>query len=131
MTKENKDLLMKLLQQHKALGISDQIDFDKFYLYSIITHSTAIECSTVTEVEAQLLFDEGITSSKRTMLEQQMNLDLKVAYDYGREWIKQHEPITIDRLILLASKVMARTGSEYHSIGGDFSAQRVSCANSM
>ena len=117
MTKENKDLLMKLLQQHKALGISDQIDFDKSYLYSIITHSTAIEGSTVTEVEAQLLFDEGITSSKRTMLEQQMNLDLKVAYDYGREWIRRHEPITTDWLILLASKVMARTGSEYHSIG--------------
>ena len=124
MTKENKDLLMKLLQQYKALGISDQIDFDKFYLYSIITHSTAIEGSTVTEVEAQLLFDEGITSSKRTMLEQQMNLDLKVAYDYGREWIKQHEPITVDWLVLLASKVMARTGSEYHSIGGDFSAAK-------
>ena len=124
MTKENKELLMKLLQQHKALGISDQIDFDKFYLYSIITHSTAIEGSTVTEVEAQLLFDEGITSSKRTMLEQQMNLDLKVAYDYGREWIKQHEPITVDWLVLLASKVMARTGSEYHSIGGDFSAAK-------
>ena len=115
---------MKLLQQYKALGISDQIDFDKFYLYSIITHSTAIEGSTVTEVEAQLLFDEGITSSKRTMLEQQMNLDLKVAYDYGREWIKQHDPITVDWLVLLASKVMARTGSEYHSIGGDFSAAK-------
>ena len=126
MTEENKDRLLRLLQQHKELGISEQIDFDKFYLYSIITHSTAIEGSTVTEVEAQLLFDEGITSSKRTMLEQQMNLDLKVAYDYGREWIKQHEPITIDWLILLASKVMARTGSEYHSIGGggDFSAAK-------
>jgi Fic family protein len=124
MTIENKDLLMKLLQQYKALGIIDQIDFDRFYLYSIITHSTAIEGSTVTEVEAQLLFDEGITSSKRTMLEQQMNLDLKVAYDYGREWIKQHDPITVDWLVLLASKVMARTGSEYHSIGGDFSAAK-------
>lgn len=124
MTKENKDRLLRLLQQHKGLGISNQIDFDKFYLYSIITHSTAIEGSTVTEVEAQLLFDEGITSSKRTMLEQQMNLDLKIAYDYGREWIRQHEPITTDWLILLASKVMARTGSEYHSIGGDFSAAK-------
>ena len=124
MRREDKDLLMRLLQQHKLLGISDQIDFDKFYLYSIITHSTAIEGSTVTEVEAQLLFDEGITSSKRTMLEQQMNLDLKVAYDYGREWIQQHEPITVDWLILLASKVMARTGNDYHSIGGDFSAAK-------
>ena len=124
MRREDKDLLMRLLQQHKLLGISDQIDFDKFYLYSIITHSTAIEGSTVTEVEAQLLFDEGITSSKRTMLEQQMNLDLKVAYDYGREWIRQHEPITTEWLILLASKVMARTGNDYHSIGGDFSAAK-------
>ena len=124
MRREDKDLLMRLLQQHKLLGISDQIDFDKFYLYSIITHSTAIEGSTVTEVEAQLLFDEGITSSKRTMLEQQMNLDLKAAYDYGREWIRQHEPITVDWLILLASKVMARTGNDYHSIGGDFSAAK-------
>ena len=124
MTQENKDILPRLLQQHKELGISEQIDFDKFYLYSIITHSTAIEGSTVTEVEAQLLFDEGITSSKRTMMEQMMNLDLKVAYDYGREWIKQHEPITVDWLVLLASKVMARTGSEYHVIGGKFSAAR-------
>ena len=124
MTQKNKDILLQLLERYKALGISEQIDFDKFYLYSIIVHSTAIEGSTVTEVEAQLLFDEGITSSKRTMMEQQMNLDLKVAYEYGREWIMRHEPITVDWLILLASKVMARTGSEYHSMGGDFSAAK-------
>lgn len=100
MKQENKELLLRLLRQHKELGISEQIDFEKFYLYSIITHSTAIEGSTVTEVEAQLLFDEGITSSKRTMVEQMMNLDLKVAYDYGRDWIKRHEPITVDWLIV-------------------------------
>ena len=124
MKQENKEILLRLLQQHKELGISEQIDYQKFYLYSIITHSTAIEGSTVTEVEAQLLFDEGITSSKRTMIEQQMNLDLKAAYDYGIQWIRRHEDITIDWLVLLASKVMARTGSEYHAAGGDFSAAK-------
>ena len=124
MNQEAKDILLRLLQQHKELGISEQIDYQKFYLYSIITHSTAIEGSTVTEVEAQLLFDEGITSSKRTMMEQMMNLDLKAAYDYGMQWIKQHKDITIDWLVLLASKVMARTGSEYHAAGGDFSAAK-------
>ncbi len=124
MIQEKKDILLRLLQGHRELGISGQIDFDKFYLYSIIVHSTAIEGSTVTEVEAQLLFDEGITSSKRTVVEQMMNLDLKVAYEYGREWIKHHYPITVDWLIELASKVMARTGSEYHSMGGDFSAAK-------
>ena len=124
MTQENKDILLKLLKQHKELGISEQIDYDKFYLYSIITHSTAIEGSTVTEVEAQLLFDEGITSSKRTMVEQMMNLDLKVAYEYGMQWIRKHDPITVEWLVTLASKVMARTGSEYHSPGGDFDASK-------
>ena len=124
MTQDNKDILLKLLKQHKELGISEQIDYDKFYLYSIITHSTAIEGSTVTEVEAQLLFDEGITSSKRTMVEQMMNLDLKVAYEYGMQWIRKHEPITVEWLVTLASKVMARTGSEYHSLGGDFDASK-------
>lgn len=53
-----------------------------------------------------------------------MNLDLKVAYEYGREWIKQHSPITVDWLISLASKVMARTGSEYSTLGGNFSAAK-------
>jgi len=40
MTIEQK--LLSLLAQFKELGIDRQIDYDKFYLYSIITHSTAI-----------------------------------------------------------------------------------------
>ena len=124
MNANNKDILLALLRQYEELGISQQIDYNKFYLYSIITHSTAIEGSTVTEVEAQLLFDEGITSSKRTMVEQLMNLDLKVAYEYGMKWIKGHAPITTEWLVTLASKVMARTGSEYNSLGGHFDASK-------
>ena len=116
--------LRQILDEYFSLGIKDQIDWEKFYLYSIITHSTAIEGSTVTEVEAQLLFDEGITSSKRTIVEQMMNLDLKDAYEYGIKWIRQHPEITVDSLINLSAKVMARTGSEYHTISGDFSAAK-------
>ena len=124
MTQEDKEILQQLIARHKELGISNQLDYEKFYLYSIITHSTAIEGSTVTEVEAQLLFDEGITSNKRTIVEQNINLDLKVAYDYGRVWIKRHPEITTDSLITLAGKVMARTGAEYNSLGGTFDASK-------
>ena len=46
-----KDQLTALIEQYKQLGIDSQIDYEKFYLYSIITHSTAIEGSTVTEIE--------------------------------------------------------------------------------
>ena len=52
--------LIDLISAYEKLGIGQQIDYDKFYLYSLITHSTAIEGSTVTEIENQLLFDEGI-----------------------------------------------------------------------
>ena len=119
-----KNSLLSVLEEFNSLGIKDQIDYDKFYLYSIVTHSTAIEGSTVTEVEAQLLFDEGITSNKRSLAEQMMNLDLKNAYEYGIKWIKQHPEITVESLITLSSKVMEHTGSEYHTIMGDFSAAK-------
>ena len=42
MTKENKDLLMKLLQQHKALGISDQIDSDRLRQVLSLLHHHAL-----------------------------------------------------------------------------------------
>lgn len=50
------------LKAYRASGVEDQVDYQKFYLYSIVTHSTAIEGSTVTEIENQLLFDEGIAA---------------------------------------------------------------------
>lgn len=124
MKQELKDIIQRLLERHKELGISDQIDYEKFYLYSIITLSTAIEGSTVTEVEAQLLFDEGITAKGKPLIEQLMNLDLKAAYDYGRTWLKRHEDITVESLVTLAARVMARTGGEYNSLGGSFDASK-------
>lgn len=124
MKQELKDIMQRLLERHKELGISDQIDYEKFYLYSIITHSTAIEGSTITEVEAQLLFDEGITAKGKPLIEQLMNLDLKAAYDYGHTWIKRHEDITVESLVTLAARVMARTGGEYNSLGGSFDASK-------
>ena len=71
--------LNNALQEFKRLGIAEQFDFQKLYLYSIITHSTAIEGSTVTEIENTLMFDEGIVPGGHNVMEQMMNLDLKRA----------------------------------------------------
>lgn len=51
----DKNMFFNTLQEYKELGMSNLIDYDKFYLYSIVTHSTAIEGSTMTEVENQVL----------------------------------------------------------------------------
>ena len=55
MTQENRDELMQLLKQHKDLGISEQIDYNKFYLYSIITHSKEVSIMLQLEISQQLM----------------------------------------------------------------------------
>ncbi|EKU87660.1 Fic family protein [Bacteroides oleiciplenus] len=118
----NRELkILSLLAQFKELGIDKQIDYDKFYLYSIITHSTAIEGSTVTEVENQLLFDEGISAKGRSMAEQLMNLDLKAAYEQSIVFAKNHSDISINMLKQLSSIVLKNTGTTYQTALGEFS----------
>ena len=115
--------LVETLNEYLSLGINQQLDYEKFYLYSIITHSTAIEGSTVTEIENQLLFDEGISTNK-PMAEQLMNLDLKKAYEQSFIYAKSHADFSIELLCSLAALVMQNTGSTYKTIGGDFSSAK-------
>lgn len=112
---------LSILQQYTHLGIPEQIDYKKFYLYSLITHSTAIEGSTVTEIENQLLFDKGITAPGRTLAEQMMNLDLKLAYEIGQTLAESHADYTTNMLCDLSATLMQHTGSTYNTPLGSFS----------
>ena len=118
------DQLLTVLDEYKQLGIAEQIDYDKFYLYSLITHSTAIEGSTVTEIENQLLFDEGISAKGRTMQEQLMNLDLKKVYEKAIRLAKLHTDFSVEMLKELSSIVMKNTGSQYNTVQGSFDASK-------
>ena len=109
--------LEELVKEYKSLGIDRQLDYDKFYLYSIITHSTAIEGSTITELENQIMFDNGIALKGKSLIEQNMNLDLKAAYEQALVFAQHHESITPERLKTLAALTMKNTGTVYHKIG--------------
>ena len=113
--------LGKLIDRYRELGIDRQLDYDKFYLYSIITHSTAIEGSTITELENQIMFDDGIAIRGKTIVEQNMNLDLKAAYERMLRYAATHADITVERLKELSALTMKNTGTEYHTALGDFS----------
>ena len=119
-----KERLLQVLDEYKKLGIAEQIDYDKFYLYSLITHSTAIEGSTVTEIENQLLFDEGISAKGRSMQEQLMNLDLKTAYEESIRLAKAKKDFSIDMLKELSAIVMKNTGSTYNTLQGSFDSSK-------
>jgi Fic family protein len=113
--------LQELVGRYRQLGIDQQLDYDKFYLYSIITHSTAIEGSTISELENQIMFDNGISIKGKSLIEQNMNLDLKAAYERCLEFARNHEDITIERLKELSALTMKNTGTVYHTMLGDFS----------
>lgn len=116
-----KSKLEELVQSYRALGINRQLDYDKFYLYSIITHSTAIEGSTITELENQIMFDNGIALKGKSLVEQNMNLDLKAAYERALIFARDHSEVTVSRLKELSALTMKNTGSTYHTMLGDFS----------
>ena len=123
----NKNLdiqIAEALKAYMASGVENQVDYQKFYLYSIVTHSTAIEGSTVTEIENQLLFDEGIAAKGRSLTEQMMNVDLKDAYLHAFKIASENPTYTPRLLQQLSALVMRRTGSEYSTIAGQFDSSK-------
>ena len=59
MTKEDKDILLRLLQQHKELGISEQIDYQKHYLDSLISNSVALSDLSPEPIDSESLWQRN------------------------------------------------------------------------
>lgn len=113
-------VIHRLTDEYRKLNLTESIDYRKFYIYSIITHSTAIEGSTLTESETQMLFDEGIAAGK-PMVQNLMNLDLKSAYEFATEMAeRQNVRITPELLRRFNALVMKSTGGEMSTMGGTF-----------
>ncbi len=106
------------------IGIGEAVDYEKYYLYSLIAHSTAIEGSTLTEVEAQLLFDEGVVAGGKPLAHHLMNEDLKNAYELAREEARRNVPITSSFLQTLNATLMRTTGSVHNVMGGSFDSSK-------
>ena len=119
------------LNAYLTSGVEDQVDYQKFYLYSIVTHSTAIEGSTVTEIENQLLFDEGIAVKGRSLTEQMMNVDLKDAYLYAFKIATENPIYTPQLLRQLSALVLRRTVASTPLSPDNSIRQRVSFACAM
>ena len=114
----------ELYQEFQKLGISQSVDYEKYYFYSLITHSTAIEGSTLTEMDTQLLFDEGVTAKGKPLVYHLMNEDLKKAYELAKEESKQDTVITPAFLRKLNATLMRTTGSVHNVMGGSFDSSK-------
>lgn len=113
-----------LYQKFVELGISEAVDYEKYYLYSLIAHSTAIEGSTLTEIETQLLFDEGVVAGGKPLIYHLMNEDLKKAYDLVKEKAMCKTSITSSFLQSLNAVLMRTTGSVHNVMDGSFDSSK-------
>lgn len=113
-----------LLHRFADMGIAQAVDYEKYYLYSLIAHSTAIEGSTLTELEAQMLFDEGVTTGGKPLIDHLMNDDLRMAYEQAQTEAVRRTAITPTFLRMLNGILMRRTGSVHHVAADTFDSSR-------
>ncbi len=110
--------LIKILKQWQALKMDQILDFEKFNQYAIVHHSTTIEGSTLTETEAQLLLDEGITPKGKPLLHSLMNIDHLEALKFVIQSANEKTALSPNFIKTINGKVMRQTGSIYNTAFG-------------
>ena len=110
--------------KYNALNLKEAIDYEKFYIYSLITHSTAIEGSTLDDTDTQLLLDDGITAKGKPLEHHLMVKDNYDAIMFAMYEANIKTPITPEFLIDLNAKVMKHTGGRHEAIGGSFDSSK-------
>ncbi len=89
------------------------LDFQKFSNMAMSFHSTAIEGSTLTLAESELLLDKGLTPKGKPVVHQNMVLDHHAALIFTLQSAKEKIPITVPFIQKIASMVMKNTGAQH------------------
>lgn len=108
-----------LIKKYQALNLSDVLNFEKFNLITISHHSTKIEGSTLTELESQILLDNGLTPKGKPLNDSLMVQDHFKAIQFVVKIAKEQKPISIQLIQKIHSLVMANTGAIYYTILGE------------
>jgi len=98
-------------EKFSNLRLQQNLNYEKSAIYSIIAHSTAIEGSTLTEQETEVLFESGLTANGKPLLHHLMNTDLKEAYELAWERAKENFLFSADFLKKINALVMKSTDS--------------------
>lgn len=113
----------KLIPVFKST-FNEVIDFDKFNAISITFHSTALEGSTLTIADAELLLDKGLTPKGKPIEHQQMVLDHHNALKHTLSLAEQKTPVTPELIQKIAAMVMKSTGAEINTVFGTYDSSK-------
>ena len=112
------------LKAFEKLKLHEAINWDKYNLMSISHHSTAIEGSSLTTSESQLLLDEGRTPKGKPLEHSVMEKDHFHALNFVVIEAEAKRKITPEFIRKVAAKVMYGTGKQYNTAAGDFDSSK-------
>lgn len=115
---------LQLIEKYKALGIADVIDHEKFNNISIVHHSTVLEGSTLTEVETQVLIDEGLTPKGKPLTHSLMVTDHFSALQFALKEAYNKRPVSVSLIQELNSLLIRNTGLVYNTALGTVDATK-------
>ena len=115
---------LQLIEKYKSLGIADIVDHEKFNHISIVHHSTVLEGSTLTEVETQVLINEGLTPKGKPLTDSLMVTDHFSALTYVLEQAEKKRPISVELIQEINSLVIKNTGAIYNTVFGAVDASK-------
>lgn len=110
--------IVKLIERYNELDIAGVINHEQFNLIAIDHHSTRIEGSTLTEVEAQVLINEGKTPNGKPLEESLMVTDHHAALLFTLVNARGQKALTVSLLQQINALVMKSTGKTYNTMLG-------------
>ena len=116
--------IVELLQKYRRYGLGNSLDYERFNHYGITLHSTAIEGSTLTFIDTQLLIEEGITPKGKPLEHSLMVKDHDEALMFVFSLAKAKTPISTKLLQQINAMVMKSTGGIHNTPLGTIDASK-------
>jgi Fic family protein len=113
-----------LVDQYQKLIGPGIIDYERFNQMLITHHSTAIEGSTLTLGETQILLDKGLTAAGKPLYEHLMVTDHQAAQEYVIRLARERTPLSVPTLQHISHLVMKNTGGIHNTILGSFDSSK-------
>lgn len=104
-----------ILRTYRDLKIQDVVNFEKYNEYAITHHSTALEGSTLTLTDTEVLLEEGITPKGKPLVHSLMVKDHYEALHFVLGEAEKKQPITETYIQQINAHVMKSTGSIYNT----------------
>lgn len=114
----------KLIEKYRSLRLEDVLNYDKFNLISISHHSTRIEGSTLTEIETQVLLNNGLTPKGKPLNDSLMVMDHFKALTFVLKEAQSKRPVSVELIQEINAHVMKSTGNLYNTIFGEVDASK-------